>query len=258
MSFNGLLIRLIQTADGFQILAYRSITLSIIVAIVACLSRKTNLPTFLNSLDRNDLCMGFALSIAFSFYVLAMLNTSVASALMILTVTPFFTALLALFFLGEIPARLTWACMFAAILGVGLMVSEGIDLGRTQGNIYALLSAVAFAVGLIFARKTKHPDPLGGTFMAGLFTILIGLICAGTIGIGFKVSAYDLFLILFMGTFAIGLGIALVTWGTAFVLAAEASLLLLIESLLGPVWVWVFLSEAMSWVEIIGGGLVLT
>lgn len=257
MSFVGLFMRLIEHADGFQILGLRSVSLSIVVAIVACLNRKINLLEFIKSLGINDLRMGVSLAIAFAFYVFSMINTSVASTLMILTVTPLITAIFAWIFLGEKPALLTWVCMFLAIIGVGLLVSDGIELGKTKGNIYALISAISFAAMLIFARKSTKPDPLGGTFLAGLFSAIIGVGCSFAFGQGLELSLRDLSLILFMGAFTIGLGIALMTWGTAFVPAAEASLLLLIESLLGPVWVWVFLSEAMTPTEILGGALVL-
>lgn len=257
MSFVGLLMRLIDDADGFQILAYRSVTLSMMVALVACLNRKVSLKNFLRSLDRNDLNMGCALAIAFTFYVFAMLNTSVASALIVLTVTPLYAAVFAWFFLKEVPARLTWVCMFGAIVGVGLMIGDGFALGHTLGNIYALISSLSFAAMLVFARKSRQPDPLGGTFLAGVFCILIGVGFSSVLGRGLTVSPYDMGLILFMGAFTIGLGIALMTWGTAYVPAAEASLLLLVESLLGPIWVWVFLGEAMTLIEILGGILVL-
>jgi len=257
MSFVGLLLRLVDGADGFQILAFRSITITLMVVLVVCLKRKIGLSAFLRSLDRNDLAMGSALAVAFSFYIFAMLYTSVASTLLILTTVPFFTALLAWFFLGEVPSRLTWACMIAAVFGVGLMVSDGIDLGRSLGNFFALVSGVSFAAMLVFARNSKQPDPLGGTFLAGVISVVIGLGFSATLGNGLMLSVHDFAIILFMGAFTIGLGIALATWGAGHVPAAEASLLLLIESLLGPIWVWVFLSEAMRWSEIIGGALVL-
>jgi len=257
MSFVGLLLRLVDNADGFQILAYRSVTISLMVILVVCLKRKIGIGTFIRSLDGNDLKMGTALAIAFSFYIFAMLYTSIASTLMILTTVPFFTAILAWFFLGEVPARMTWLCMIGAILGVGLMVSDGVQLGRSLGNFFALLSGLCFAIMLVFARKSKQPDPLGGTFLAGIISVMIGLGFSTTLGNGLILSAHDFGLILFMGAFTIGLGIALVTWGTGFVPAAEASLLLLIESLLGPIWVWVFLGEAMTRTEIIGAALVL-
>jgi len=257
MSFVGLLMRLLDNADGFQILAYRSIALSLMVALVACLKRRATLGAFIRSLDANDLKMGAALAIAFSFYIFSMLYTSIASTLMILTTVPFFTAILAWFFIGEVPARLTWVCMIGAVCGVGIMVSDGVELGRSLGNFFALLSGICFAAMLVFARNSKQPDPLGGTFLAGVISVVIGLGFSTTLGNGLVLSAHDTGLILFMGAFTIGLGIALVTWGTGYVPAAEASLLLLIESLLGPIWVWAFLGEAMTQIEVMGAALVL-
>ena len=205
MSFVGLLMRLVDSADGFQILAYRSVSLTIIVALIACLKRRVGLFTFLGSLDSNDFRMGGALAIAFSFYVFAMLNTSVASTLMILTVTPFLAAILAWVFLGETPARLTWICMIGAMVGVALMVSNGVELGRTSGNLFAFFSAFSFAAMLVFARNSKQSDPLGGTFLAGVFSLLIGLGFSATMGNGLILLPYDFGLILFMGAFTIGL-----------------------------------------------------
>ena len=67
-----------------------------------------------------------------------------------------------------------------------------------------------------------------------------------------------MFLSIFMGLFTIGIGIALVTWATPYLPAAEISILVLIESILGPIWVWIFLNETISVFEIIGGLTVLS
>ncbi len=257
MSFVGLLMRLIEHADGFQILAYRSISLAGIVALVICLRRKVLPLKLLKSLDLNDLAMGLTLSVAFTAYVFAMLNTSVASALFILSISPLCAAILAWVWIGERPTKTTLAAMGLAVVGVGVMVQGGIDLGRTTGNIYAFISAAAFAVMLTLARRSRKTDVLGGTFLGGVFCLVIGVICSLTIGTGLSVSAYDFWLSLFMGGFTIGIGVAFVTWGTPYVPAAEVSLLVLLESVLGPVWVWVFVNEAMTFTEIFGGVVVL-
>ncbi len=257
MSFVGLLMRLIDGADGFQILAYRSVSLAGMVALVACLRRRIPPGRFLSSLDRDDLAMGLALSVAFSAYVFAMINTSVASALFILSITPLFAALMAWVWAGERPTRVTLAAMALAVVGVSVMVRGGVDLGRTTGNLYALLSALTFALMLTLARRSRKPDVLGGTFLGGIFCLLIGGVCALTLGRGLAIGAYDFWLILFMGGFTIGIGIAFVTWGTSYVPAAEVSLLVLLESVLGPVWVWLVVNEAMTWPEMIGGTIAL-
>lgn len=257
MSFVGLIMRLIGTEDGFQILFWRSIALSLMVMLVGCLRRRIGPAAFLARLDRHDLAMGAALSLAFTAYVFAMLWTTVASVLFILTATPFMAAVIGWAWLGERPRAVTWIAMAAAGIGVALMIGDGIALGRSAGNIAALVSGGFFALMLILARHSRKETVLGGTFLGGVFTIALGGAAAIWTGAGLIVTGSDLGLILLMGAFTIGLGIALVTIGTPYVPAAEVSLLVLIESVLGPVWVWLFVGEAMRAQEMLGGAIVL-
>ena len=258
MSFVGLIMRLLETTDGPLILFYRSIGLVLIVGAVACLRRRTSPVAFLASLDRTDTLIGLALGIAFVTYVFAMLMTSVASTLFLLTISPFLAAIIGWVWIGEKPHAFTWWAMIAAMIGVGVMLGDGWEMGRTTGNLVALVSALSFAVMLVLARRSKRDDVLGGTFCGGLFAGGMGAVVALTVGDGLTISTHDLGLTLFMGAFTIGIGIAFVTWGTSYVPAAEVSLLVLIESVLGPVWPWLFLGEAMSRLEIIGGAVVMT
>jgi drug/metabolite transporter (DMT)-like permease len=253
MSFVGLIMRLIVDATGFQILFYRSLTISLVVIIFSCIITKSNPLDFFKKLDKFDLIMGVFLSLAFATYVFSMLYTAVASTLFILSVTPFLAAIIGWIWLGEKPRIIVWFTMIAATFGVALMVNDGITYGKTFGNLLALLSALFFALALIIARYSAKENVLGGTFLGGVFACLIGFLAAIYFNQGLIISSYDLSLSLFMGAFTIGLGITLVTTGTPFVPAAEVSLLVLVESVLGPVWVWLILSEAMSKLEIIGG-----
>ena len=257
MSFVGLLMRLLETTDGMVILFYRSITLAGMVALVACLRRKQTLLIFLRSLDQTDIMMGVALAIAFTTYVYAMLLTSIASALLLLTLSPFFAAILGWVWIGERPHRLTWPAMAAALVGVSLMIGDGISMGRTAGNLVALVSSLSFAVMLVLARRSRREDVLGGTFLGGVMALAAGGVSAGLLGSGLTISTPDLLLTLLMGAFTIGIGIALVTWGTGYVPAAEVSLLTLTESVLGPIWPWIFLGQAMTLTEVGGGAIVL-
>jgi drug/metabolite transporter (DMT)-like permease len=121
----------------------------------------------------------------------------------------------------------------------------------------ALISAFSFAVMLVLARRSRRDDVLGGTFLGGLLALCMAGFAAGMFGEGLAISHSDLLLTLFMGAFTIGIGIALVTWGTGYVPAAEVSLLTLTESVLGPIWPWIFLGYAMTLTEIGGGAIVL-
>ena len=258
MSFVGLYMRLLTQADGFQILFYRSLSLCAIVALVSCLRRRVMPVSFLKCLDHNDFKMGLALAVAFTCYVFAMLYTSVASTLFILSATPFMAAVIGMIWINEKPKSITWIAMIFALFGIYLMVQEGYQLKQNFGNLMALLSAIFFALMLVSARKSGKQDVLGGTFLGGAFCILIGGFAIMFTGIGFVLMSRDLIIILIMGAFGIGLGIAFVTWGTSYVPAAEVSLLVLIESVLGPIWPWIFLGDSMSTTEVIGGLTILT
>ena len=257
MSFVGLYMRLLSQADGFQILFFRSLSLCLIVLIVCCLRRKVTPLMFLKSIDKNDFLIGSSLSLAFVCYVFAMLYTTVASTLLILSATPFIAAIIGWLWINERPRSITWIAMAFAMVGIYFMVRSGYQLGNSFGNLLALLSGFWFALMLVMARHVRKNDILGGTFVGGAVCIFIGAIMALLFGTGLKVTTQDLLIILGMGAFGIGIGITLVTWGASHVPAAEVSILVLIESVLGPVWPWLFLNEAMTLSEILGGTLVL-
>ncbi len=152
--------------------------------------------------------MGLALSLAFTCYVFAMLYTSVASALLILSITPFLATSMGWFWIGERPKRITWYAMCFAFIG-------------------------------------------------GFFSGIFGFFASAVTGAGLSVFISDFLIILWMGIFGIGIGIVLVTWGATYMPAAEVSVLVLAESVLGPIWPWLLLGEAMTFSEIMGGLLIL-
>jgi len=258
MSFVGLCIRLIDKADGFQILLYRSIGMSIIIMIVCCLRRKITPIKFLKSIKNNDLIMGVSFAFSYLTYVFSMLNTSIASTLFLLSITPILAGLIAWFWIGEKPRLITCIAMIVALLGVLIMMGDGLQTGHLLGNILALFSAFFFALALVVAKKSKKDDVLGGTFFGAFFALILGLFMSLFWSKNIIINQNDLFLSIFMGSFTIGLGIAFVTWATPFLPAAEVSLFVLLESILGPIWVWIFLNEKMTELEIIGGLVVLT
>ena len=256
MSFVGLVLRHIESADGFQIMAYRSLSLSVIVLLFACWMRKQAAIDFLKQIDLRDCIVGTFLGVAFTCYVFALINTNIASALFILACAPVFAAVLAWAMLGEMPSKLSVFAIALAIVGVTIMVWDGIGNGSTFGNMFAVVSAFCFAVMLVLIRKFGR-DPLGGTFMAGVFSSIGNAIIAGVFGAGLVIGTWDLGLSLFMGAFTIGLGIACVTVAANSLPPSEVSILVLLESVLGPVWVWLFLNETTTANVLIGGAIVL-
>ena len=246
MSFAALFVKLIQNADGFQILFYRGFPQCMMVMIVACFIRRISLVEFFKSIDKTDLILGFTMCIAFSFYIFALLNTSVASALFILSISPVFAALLSWRIIGEIPTKTTWIAILFAMVGVTVMVGADLTRGQLIGNLFAMISAFSFALMLVFARKSKKSDVLTGNFLGAGFAILMAIILAYSYGDGLIVSTQDMLLSFALGAFTIGIGIAFVAWAAPYLPAPNVGVLVLIESVLAPVWVWLFLDMPMK------------
>ena len=258
MSFVGVLLRLLEAANGFQVLFYRSFGLALIVFIFICFRRDITPKKVILSLDRSDFFIGLNLAIAFSMYVFGMLNSSVSSTLFILSITPFLAAVLGWLFLNERLMIGTYFSIVLATLGVLVMVYDGMTFQRTIGNLYAFISGVSFALAILFARLSKKKDVLGGTFLGGIFCIFFGFIACSFSVSGFSISIYDFLILIFMGSFAIGIGIMLVTLGTPYIPTSEVCLLVLLESVLGSIWPWLFIGEKMSPLEVLGALIIIS
>ena len=130
MSFVGLYMRLLTDANGFQILFYRSLSLCAIVGLVSCLRRRIGPVQFLQRLDQADFKMGSALALAFTCYVFAMLYTTVASTLFILSAAPFMAAVIGWVWINEKPQNITWVAMILPPAGYILWCAKGSSLAK--------------------------------------------------------------------------------------------------------------------------------
>ena len=257
MSFNGVLIRVLESATGFQVLFYRSIGLSLFVLLFISLKRRVPFTKVFSDIDKWDILVGVCLGFAFSSYVFSIFYTSVASTLFILSTTPIIAAFLSWLALSERPSLIVVVAMLLSLVGVLVMVKEGFSVGKSWGNNLALISAVSFAAMLVLTRRSYKADILSGTLLGGFFSGAFGLFASIFISQNLSVSSFDFFVMLVMGAFAIGLGISLVTLAAPFVPSAEVSILVLLESVLGPLWVWFFLNETISGGELVGGLIIL-
>ncbi len=257
MSTGVVYLRFVESANGFQILFYRSLTICSALLAIICLNRRRNPLDVIMSIDRSDFIVGLLLSGSFTGYVFAVLNTTVASALFILTASPLVAAAVAWVWIREKPHPFAWVAMAVASGGVLFMVGDGVTDGRTFGNLCALFAASTFGIMLVYARRSRKPDILGGTFVAGVLAGIYGFVISLAIGPGLGVTTHDLLVVLAMGLCAIGIGIGCVTWGAPHIPAAEVGVLVLIESVLGPIWVWLFGFEGITVPELVGGAAVL-
>ena len=151
----------------------------------------------------------------------------------------------------------TWVAMLFAIIGIAIMVINGFAAGRLVGNLSALLSATGFAVFTVALRWGTLEDMLPAVFLAGVFAIITGALVCEFNGYGFALPRNDIVISMSMGVFQVGMGLVIYTIGSRVVPAAELTLLSMTEVMLGPLWVWIFIGETVSFFTLVGGAVLM-
>ena len=253
----GLGIRMIDEATVWQILLYRSISLSLFLATVIYLRSRGNLFEVVKAAGLPGCIAGLALVGAYSGGIYGIQSTSVANAMLLFASAPFMAAILGWIFLREKVRKATWIAILFAILGIGIMVQDKTQGGAALlGNLAALGSAFGFAVFTVALRWGRSGDMLPAVFLSGIFAIFITSSICLLSGLSFQISVNDTSISMGMGVFQVGAGLVLYTLGSKTLPAAELTLLSLAEVLLGPLWVYLFLNEVAT-LNTLFGGLVL-
>ena len=256
-STTGFMVRLIHEAQVWQILFYRSVGMTPVLFFVIQYRSQNH---FLDILRKAAIpsCLGaIGLVFAFAGGILALQTTTVANAVFLFATTPFFAAILGRILLGEPVRRATWISISIASFGMLIMVSGGLASGRLIGNLAAVLSAIGFAVFTICLRWGKLEDMLPAVFLGGVLTFFTAFMMCRLLNQSLVLSPWDTGVSLFMGAFQLALGLAIYTFGSKVVPAAELTLLSMTEVLLGPIWVWIFMGELVGGWTVVGGAILL-
>ena len=253
----GLGIRMIEDAIFWQILFYRSISMSLFLYVVIRLRSKESPFTQIRLTGFPSVLAGIALVAAYSGGIFAIQNTSVANAMFLFGTAPFIAAVLGRLILQE-PIRLaTWVSIIIALCGIAIMVSNKTGDSAILGSIAALCSALGFAVFTVALRWGRTSEMLPSVFLSGLFATLVSFSICLILDLSIILNFWDGSISMGMGIFQVGAGLILYTLGSRSLPAAELTLLSLAEVLLGPFWVWLFLNEVVSVNTLFGGTVLL-
>ena len=252
-SLTGLLIRHIDAASEWQITYYRSMTLAAATFLFLCARHGAAVGRVFLDAGLTSVLAGAFLAAASICFIFSLHHTTVANTLFLLASAPFFAAVIARLMLAEPVRRSTWAAMGVSLIGITVMVADGLALGTLYGNVMGLSASLGFAFFTVALRKGKQTDMLPAVCATGVWAALAAAWMVET----FAISHRDLWLCVVMGIFAYALGQILYIYGSRHVPAAELVLLSLAEIVLGPIWVWLGTGEAPSLLTLIGGMLML-
>ena len=253
LSFGGLIVKSFEGATLWQILFWRSLFFIFIVTIFLLLTYKTKVLYAFKQSGLPGLIGGIVLSSGFCGYVFAMYNTTVANTNFIISLQILFLAIFGYFFLKEKISLITLSSIVIAMTGVLLMVGNSLSPGELSGNLAAFTMPITFAVLIMIVRKFPSVDMVPAQFVAGVSSCLIGFLLSTKI----MISPHDIFLGFLAGFFQVGFGFIFITIGARTTPSAMVGIIMLSESVLGPIWAFLFVSERPSMFGLIGGAIIL-
>ncbi len=254
ISPDGLLTRLIQT-DYWTMIFWRALLLSFGMWLVISLTWPNRVWQQYKTIRGPGLLMVAAYSMGTISFIYAITHTSVANTLVILSTTPLFAAIISRLWLHEkIQARIVIAILLVSC-GITVIASGSIDQpGGLSGDIAALFGSFFLASGFSFVRRFPGISTISAISCSGFLTAVLVL----PLAMPFSVSQSDMGYLLIMGLYMLPIGSTLMYLGPRYIPAAEAGLLLLLESILGPMWVWIALGEEPTSNTLIGGAIVIS
>jgi len=251
-SSGGLIVRLVGTSPWTTSL-WRSVFASLFLATLLSVVRGRNIVAQWREGGRPVVLVAACMAAASTCFIFSLAYTSVANTLILMSMGPYVAGLLGWIWLGERVALRTWVTMSIALAGTVVMVSNSYAHGTAFGDLLAIVMAVSFAVATVLVRR--HPE-IQMTSAAALSTTLTGLI-ALPLAEPFAISARDFGLLAFFGVGQFGAGFLLFMTGARLLPAGETALIGMLETVLGPLWVWLMLSERPSSASLAGGALIL-
>jgi drug/metabolite transporter (DMT)-like permease len=253
LSFGGLIVKSFEGATLWQILFWRSVFFSITVLVFLIITYKKKIFNSFYLSGLPGFIAGVILSLGFCGYVIAMYSTTVANTNFIISLQILFLAIFGYFFLKEKISSITLFSIILAIVGVFIMVGNSLTPGEFTGNLAAFSMPITFAVLIIVVRKYPSIDMVPAQFVAGICCCIIGYFFSTKI----MISYHDIFLGFLAGFFQIGFGFIFITIGARTTPSAMVGIIMLSESVLGPLWAFLFVSERPSIFSLVGGATIL-
>jgi drug/metabolite transporter (DMT)-like permease len=251
-STGGLVARLVATGPWTTNL-WRSAFASAFLILVLWVGRRRNIFAQWRDGGRPMLGVAACMALASTCFLLSLSHTSVANTLLLMATGPYVAGLLAFLLLGERVALRTWVAMGVALAGAVIMVSGSYARGALRGDLLALVMAASFATATVLVRRHPAIQMTPAAALATALTALVALPLAGPLA----TTPRDLALLAFFGIGQFAVGFLLFMAGAPRLPAAETALIGMLETVLGPVWVWALLGERPGAATLAGGALIL-
>ena len=248
---DSLFIRL-SNVETWSLVFYRGIIPFVTVLLGMLIIYKSSFFRMLANSGYHGIIYIFTFSITNIAFVVSIQNTNVANTLVMIAMAPMISAILGAIFLKEIPDSKTWIAIGVTFVAAVYIFYDSLQIGNIFGDILGLLCALGLAVGAVTIRSAKKKNLVPAAVVGKLLVAIFAIFFIET----YVLTNQDLVIIPLMCIMCVAIPFVLVTIAPRFIPAEEVNLFFLLETILGPIWVWLIIKEQPS-IETIQGGLVI-
>ena len=248
---DSLFIRL-SNIDTWGLVFYRGIIPFLTVFLVMLLIYRLNFFNILLNSGYHGIIYVVTFSITNITFVVSIQNTNVANTLLMIATAPMLSAILGAFILKEPPDKKTWISIIITFVAIVYIFYDSIKIGNFYGDILGFITAIGLAVGAITIRSAKSKNLVPAAVVGKLFVAIFALFFIES----FKLVEKDLIIIPLMCILCVAIPFVLVTIAPRFIPAEEVNLFFLLETIIGPIWVWLIIKEQPS-IETLQGWVII-
>jgi len=248
---DSLFIRL-SNVDTWGLVFYRGLIPFITVFLGMLLIYKLNFFKMLLTSGYHGLIYIGTFSITNITFVVSIQNTNVANTLVMIATAPMLSAILGAIFLKEPPDKKTWVSIIVTFLAIIYIFFDSIKLGNFYGDVLGFITAVGLAIGAVTIRSAKTKNLVPAAVVGKLFVAAFAMFFIES----FVLENNDLLIVPLMCILCVAIPFVLVTIAPRFIPAAEVNLFFLLETIIGPIWVWLIIKEQPS-IETLQGGVII-
>ena len=249
---DSLFIRL-SNVDTWGLVFYRGFIPFCLVLIGMLIVYKLNFFKMLFNSGYHGLIFITTFSITNITFVVSIQNTNVANTLVMIALAPMLSAILGGIFLKEIPDRKTWAAIGVTFLAAVYIFFDSLQLGNIYGDVLGFITALGLAINAVTIRSAKKKNLLPAAVVGKLFVAIFAMFFIET----YTLIERDLIIVPLMSIMCVAIPFVLVTIAPRFIPAEEVNLFFLLETIIGPFWVWMVIKEQPSLETIQGGSIII-
>jgi drug/metabolite transporter (DMT)-like permease len=249
---DSLFIRL-SNVDTWGLVFYRGIIPFFTVFLAMLLIYKLSFFKILFTSGYHGLIYIGTFSLTNITFVVSIQNTNVANTLVMIATAPMISAILGAIFLKEPPDKKTWISIIITFLAIIYIFFDSIKLGNFYGDILGFITALGLAVGAVTVRSAKSKNLVPAAVVGKLIVATFALFFIES----FVLIDKDLYIIPLMCIMCVAIPFVLVTIAPRFIPAAEVNLFFLLETIIGPIWVWLIIKEQPSIETLYGGTIII-